>query len=557
LSILSDFVHNVVALVTPLRQESDVDDVAEQLDATLSIDRTDEIDDDDVDNDDDDVDLNRRLVFPPPTVPVIIAPTPAAVNANSSIGDVQQMRFASAAASTPKHTSRAALEARALLMQQRFTPKPSAVSTNSNSNSSVVGGGAPSTPLHRAAAPSAQKVLHKPLAAIVADSTSATTSAVLQTPLRSAMQSSAILSSRGAPTPIFDSIAGRVEQQLARRAAIPPHDSAAIDRGAQFWSPKQTAPPLIERAAAARTPLRSLDERHAVVRADIAKQERAINDVRDASRAQLALEAVQDELLRSRIDAHKRALTAASAGAQARAMRVLTEAEQVRVDEFVNADDDEIVAVVQDIEVKGRDATRLADGGWLNDEVVNAYMAALRVRAGKDERTFFKVHTFSSFFYELLSAKGRGYDYARVRTWSRRFDMFALDKVFIPVHLGNHWCLAIINFAARRFEYYDSFGHDNEPCLNRLRRYVADEHQDKKKEPLAGLDEWTDHVPKNIPRQTNGYDCGVFMLEFARHAMLRVDNASADAQFPFAQRDMLDIRNRIALELIEADERAK
>jgi Ulp1 family protease len=371
------------------------------------------------------------------------------------------------------------------------------------------------------------------------------------------MQSSAILSSRGAPTPIFDSIAGRVEQQLARRAAIPLHDSAAIDRGAQFWSPKQTAPPLIERAAAARTPLRSLDERHAVVRADIAKQERAINDVRDANKAQLALEAVQDELLRSRIDAHKRALTAASAGAQARAMRVLTEAEQVRVDEFVNADDDEIVAVVQDIEVKGRDATRLADGGWLNDEVVNAYMAALRVRAGNDERTFFKVHTFSSFFYELLSAKGRGYDYARVRTWSRRFDMFALDKVFIPVHLGNHWCLAIINFAARRFEYYDSFGHDNEPCLSRLRRYVTDEHQDKKKEPLAGLDEWTDLVPKNIPRQTNGYDCGVFMLEFARHAMLRVDNASADSQFPFAQRDMLDIRNRIALELIEADERAK
>jgi hypothetical protein len=559
-------VHNVVALVTPLKQPT-LDDVTEQLSSTKldNNNNNNNIDDDDSDNDEDDDDtiVSRQLFQPsdvPPSIVISnaspIPSTPSTTTTTTTTDIHHPMRFASAAMSTPKHTSRAALEARALLMQQRFTPKATSstasvsdISNNVTSNNANAA--LKQTP--RAAVPVvAQKVIHKPLASLVAAETGANTSNVaVQTPLRSAMRSSALLSSRGAPTPIFDSIAGRVEQQLARRAHHPVPDVSLNDRGAQFWSPKQTAPPRIERSAAAA----ALDERYAAARADVAKQVRVMDDVRDASKAQLALEAVQDEMLRSRIDAHKRALAAASAGAKARARRVLTDDERVIIDAFIDADDDQVVAVVQDIEVHGRDAARLGDGGWLNDEIVNAYLTSLKQRAAKDERTYFKSHAFSSYFYEILSVKGGGYDYSRVRTWTRRFDLFALEKVCVPVHLGNHWCLAVINFAARRFEYYDSFGHDNEPCLSRLRRYLADEHQDKKKAPLADLDEWTDHVPKNIPHQTNGYDCGVFMLEFARHAMLRVDNPSADVQFPFAQRDMLDCRNRIALELIEADER--
>ena len=43
--------------------------------------------------------------------------------------------------------------------------------------------------------------------------------------------------------------------------------------------------------------------------------------------------------------------------------------------------------------------------------------------------------------------------------------IFSYDKVIIPVHLGNHWCLAVINFRKKRFEYYDSLGGSGDRVL--------------------------------------------------------------------------------------------
>ena len=52
----------------------------------------------------------------------------------------------------------------------------------------------------------------------------------------------------------------------------------------------------------------------------------------------------------------------------------------------------------------------------------------------------------------------------------------------MPIHChGNHWTLAVINFKAKRFEYYDSlFGHEGQVLTN-LRRWLNDESADKKK----------------------------------------------------------------------------
>ena len=55
---------------------------------------------------------------------------------------------------------------------------------------------------------------------------------------------------------------------------------------------------------------------------------------------------------------------------------------------------------------------------------------------------------------------------------------------------------------------------------------ARDEHEDKKGEPLADLVEWSEHVLANIPQQENVYDCGVFMLQYAR--------VHHDADFAFA-----------------------
>ena len=33
-----------------------------------------------------------------------------------------------------------------------------------------------------------------------------------------------------------------------------------------------------------------------------------------------------------------------------------------------------------------------------------------------------------------------------------------VDRIIMPVHLGNHWTCAVINLAAKELVYYDSMG---------------------------------------------------------------------------------------------------
>lgn len=41
-------------------------------------------------------------------------------------------------------------------------------------------------------------------------------------------------------------------------------------------------------------------------------------------------------------------------------------------------------------------------------------------------------------------------------------DLFAKDRIIIPINLGNsHWVCSAINIREKRFEYYDSLGHQN------------------------------------------------------------------------------------------------
>lgn len=532
--MLSDFVHNVVALVTPVKPHTlnDADDAD---------------DDDEFDDEEESPDVAMSAMSlaepaapPPPAVAFTAAPSDDDVDAAAvsrklfappstparDASSSSSLRFAATPNSlaTPAK-SRAELEARAQQLRLRFTPKPPSaaaklLSTTTSSTATLVSA-APTFPVVRVVPPKAEAA----------------------TPLKAALHSSALLASRGAPTPIFDSIANR--RPVAAAAATPARGGAgeSAAASAQFWSPKQLAVP------------QPLVERHAATRADIAEQERVMGEVRAAHKAKLLVEAVRDEMLRQRIAAHKKAIEAASAR-RATGARVLTADELAVVDDALSADDDEFVTEVGNCVINGRDAARFIDGGWLNDECVNAYMMHLKKCAALDADSFFKLHAFNSFFYELLSAKGRGYDYSRVRTWTRQVDLFALEKVLIPVHLGNHWCLAVLNMTARRIEYYDALCQDNDECLRRLRRYLADEHQNKKNAPLPDAEQWTEYVPHNIPQQKNSYDCGMFMLEYARYSAMRVGDAAAVPRFPFSQRDIADSRNRVLLELIEANERA-
>lgn len=161
----------------------------------------------------------------------------------------------------------------------------------------------------------------------------------------------------------------------------------------------------------------------------------------------------------------------------------------------------------------------------------------------------------NSFFYTRVAGEaGSGYNYSRVKAWTKRTweDLIAADKVLIPINLsGKHWVLAVINQRDKRFEYYDSDGNGTgAEHLAHIRQWFKDEHRCRTEEDL-NLEDWVYHSCDRTPQQTNGDDCGVFVLKFAECVALDVDfDDTSMPRPPFGQEHMPILRDRICLDLV-------
>lgn len=198
---------------------------------------------------------------------------------------------------------------------------------------------------------------------------------------------------------------------------------------------------------------------------------------------------------------------------------------------------DEVIATGFKLTVTRKDMETLAGLNWLNDEVINFYMNMLMER-GRTQPGLPSVYAFNTFFYPKLLASG----YAAIKRWTRRVDIFAHDLILVPVHLGVHWCLAVIDFRHNTIRYYDSMGGRNPECLEALRKYLQEESRDKKQKELD-LSKWTYETVKDIPHQMNGSDCGMFALKYAEYI-------TRDAKITFEQLNMPYFRRRMVYEIL-------
>jgi sentrin-specific protease 1 len=65
------------------------------------------------------------------------------------------------------------------------------------------------------------------------------------------------------------------------------------------------------------------------------------------------------------------------------------------------------------------------------------------------------------------------------------------------------------------------------------------------------IGEWREEYPSEIPRQMNGSDCGMFMLNYARNIASFTDEDLKNNAFTFHQRDMVNLRRRLVLEILK------
>ncbi|KAF2739001.1 cysteine proteinase [Polyplosphaeria fusca] len=188
-----------------------------------------------------------------------------------------------------------------------------------------------------------------------------------------------------------------------------------------------------------------------------------------------------------------------------------------------------------------------ADHGWLNDEVVNEYLALLvkhlNTEAGwKKERggPAPPVHAFRSQFYDSMSENPK-----KVEKWASRVQLGQkqfLDAklVLVPICQNSHWRLLAIKPQERTIEYLNSMKGSSKPYFDATLRYLKQELG-----PLFDQSEWS-FVEMRSMKQENGSDCGVFTL-LNGLALLR-DMKPDTVQVSYG---MEDARKRIAFTLIK------
>ncbi|KAG7544213.1 Ulp1 protease family C-terminal catalytic domain, partial [Arabidopsis thaliana x Arabidopsis arenosa] len=199
------------------------------------------------------------------------------------------------------------------------------------------------------------------------------------------------------------------------------------------------------------------------------------------------------------------------------------------------------------IDISGETLQCLMPNQWLNDEVINLYLELLKERETRDpQKNFFKCHFFNTFFYIKL-VSGSGYNYKAVSKWTTKrklgYALIDCDIIFVPIHIGIHWSLAVINNRERKFLYFDSLVSEvDRTILNALAKYLVDEAKEKSKKNID-VSSWDMEYVKECPQQLNGDDCGMFMLKY-------IDFYSRGLSLQFSQKDMPYFRLRTANEIL-------
>ena len=201
---------------------------------------------------------------------------------------------------------------------------------------------------------------------------------------------------------------------------------------------------------------------------------------------------------------------------------------------------------------------------YMQDETINFYLALLQAQnAAARARAVDaagggvppRVHILPTHLYSKLTERGE-YQYKRVARWTEnpQVDLFAMELVLVPIHIGWHWTLGVAYMQTNtaRIEYYDSrhiTGTSGTDQIEILRRYLVDEALDKKPGEPDIATKWAHAalVPKRrtVPQQRNGVDCGVFMCMFCTYL-------AQQRAIDFTRADMPHFRRLICLSIATA-----
>lgn len=166
------------------------------------------------------------------------------------------------------------------------------------------------------------------------------------------------------------------------------------------------------------------------------------------------------------------------------------------------------------VELKPRDFGKLVPPtAWLNDDCVHSTLCCLAAYINKKAGVRPKIDppkcvALSSLYWKAFcNDHNKLYPRPFSRKWNMRPENFLqLDTVLIPVNSNAHWTLIVIRPSRRTISYLDSFHNHNETQLRHAHKWLELFLANK-----FVASEWRTQE-FGAPRQTNAWDCGMFVI---------------------------------------------
>ena len=160
------------------------------------------------------------------------------------------------------------------------------------------------------------------------------------------------------------------------------------------------------------------------------------------------------------------------------------------------------------------------------------------------------INFLPTFFY--LDIMKPNYIYSR--KFTKYFNIFEI-KLLIPININNnHWILFFFDWNKQSltiFDSYESYYEYLHELLKPLWSYFCNENRSvyNGKYPMRNVNIY---IEKNIPKQSNSYDCGVFVCIYA----LYITEGFLE-NFNFNQEDLRYFRKIIFIFLINVEDLMK
>ncbi|KAI0539201.1 hypothetical protein GGR58DRAFT_500465 [Xylaria digitata] len=166
------------------------------------------------------------------------------------------------------------------------------------------------------------------------------------------------------------------------------------------------------------------------------------------------------------------------------------------------------------VELKPRDFAKLVPSmAWLNDDCIQSTLCCLATYINKKANVKPKVDPpkcvpiTSLYWKTFCQDHNKLYPRPFGRKWNMTRDNFLdIDTVLIPVNSNAHWTLIVIRPSRRTVSYMDSFHHCNETQIRHAYRWLELFLGDK-----FVANDWNTQE-FGAPRQTNAWDCGMFVI---------------------------------------------